>query len=154
MQHSSRQTQRELEYARQNKEYVEDKRERLAEFEKPADEDEKKKDKHSSSYYCCISIFVLVALSCGLIWYFVVNIKDSVYKEWVSKREQVQNALPQGKEEIKKSLEQGEDLLNQTQNTATDLKTKYEKAEDLYQKGVNTVDQLQGAKEKVEEVLK
>ncbi|KKR07545.1 MAG: hypothetical protein UT32_C0009G0006 [Parcubacteria group bacterium GW2011_GWC2_39_14] len=155
MQHSSRQTQRELEYARQNKEYVEEKRDRLAEFKRPSDEaDLKKKEKHSSGYYCCISIFVLVALSCGLIWYFVVNIKDSVYKEWINKREQVQNALPQGKEEIKKSLEQGETLLNQTQNTAADLKTKYEKAEDLYQKGVNTVDQLEGAKEKVENVLK
>ncbi len=155
MQHSNRQEQREQEYARQNKEYLEEKREALMDLKKrPDNQDSESKKKKLGGKFCCLSVLILTLLSLGLIYYFVINIKDSVYREWQERKKQVQDVLPQGKEEIKKSLDQGEALIDKTQETAGDLKTKYEKAEAVYQKTTNEIDQLETTKKKIEEVVK
>ena len=124
MQHSNRQEQREQEYARQNKEYLEEKREALLDLKKRhGNQDAESKKKRFGGKFCCLSILILTVLSFGLIYYFVINIKDSVYREGKRKRNKCR-MLWLRKEEIKKVSDQGEALLDKTQETAGDLKTK------------------------------
>jgi len=150
MKHSSRQLQRENEYADQNREYLQDKRGDLRELRRNERPPEKKK---KSNTFCCSFVLILILLAVGLILYFALNVKDDVYKDFINKKMQFEEVLPQGKDEVKKGIEQGEDLFQNTKETLEDVQDKYEKAQEFYDEGKETLEKIQDVKEVVEEAI-
>lgn len=148
MKHSNRQV-REEDYARQNREYLEEKRSQLRDFRK-GDQEEKKKKNNG---FCCLSVVVLILLSVALVLYFVLNVKDLVIEDYINKRQQIESMIPQGKEEVKQGVEQGAELFHETQETIENVQDKYEKAQQLYDEGKETIEKINDAKEQVEEII-
>lgn len=150
MKHSSRQQNREAEYAAKNREYLEEKREALKDFKR---DDRPREKKKRSNTFCCSFALVVIILSVGLIVYFAFNIKDDVYKDYLNKKMQLEKALPQGKEDVKQGIEQGEELFQETKETIENVHDKYEKAQEFYEEGKETLEKIQEVKEQVEEII-
>lgn len=144
MKHSSRQLAREEEFARQNQEYLDAKR---AELKSLAPNDEAEPKKRGSSYqYCCLGIAIILLLSAGLIYYFVVNVKDSVYQGYLDGKVKLEDVLPQGKTELTNSLDQGQQLIDQTKGNVQTVENKVDAAKDVY-------NQASSAYKKVNELI-
>lgn len=151
--HSNREEQ-EMEYAQMNQEYLERRREIIT--EPPIDETEKKREKREDrkvNKYCCWLIFLIAALSVFVIYYFIINIKDAVIKDYFKKKEQVEELLPQGKDEIKKSIEQGESLITETQKSVGDLQDKYQETKETVEGAQKKYEKVKEIKENIEKAI-
>jgi uncharacterized protein HemX len=148
----SNQLEQEMEYSRLNQEYLEEKRRN---FKSPADAKEKddKPRRPRINKYCCWLIFIITAISAFVIYYFIVNIKDAVVEDYYKKQKQVQELLPQGQGELKKSVEQGEALFNETQKSVGDWQKKYEETKETVEGAQKKYEEIKKAKEEVEKII-
>lgn len=139
MDHSSKKEEREVELAEKNREYLADKREQLKAIESGKAENSQKPKR---GRFCCLFISVLMLIAVGLIYYFVVNIKGVVYDEYLKRKDQVQNLMPAGKDQLDQSLNQGQNLWQDSKETLESLQAKYEQAKALYEKGQETLEKV------------
>lgn len=148
----SNQLEQEMEYARLNREYLEVKRNML---EPPAELKEKndKKGRPRINKYCCWLIFIITTISVFVIYYFVANIKDAVVEDYYKKQKQVQELLPQGQEEVKKGVEQGEALITETQKSVENLQKKYDETKNTVEEVEKKYKELKELKENVEKAI-
>ena len=161
MHHSSEQLKREQEFARQNKEYLEGKREQLADLGGRDERIQSGERKSRINKFCCLFVGVVLIFSMYAIYYFVMNIKGPLIDDYYKKKEQVKEVLPQGIEEVKKGLDQGQQLINETQKNAADLQNKIDETKDAVEniqqkadQAKQTYDEIKDIKGKVDELLK
>jgi len=159
--HSSEQLKREQEFARQNMEYLENKRERIQEFE--AKNERVSTDQRSSrtNKFCCLFVGVVLILSMYAIYYFVMAVKGPLMDDYYKKKQQIQEVLPQGIDEVKKGLDQGQQLLDETQKNAADLQSKIdetkatvENVQQKYDQAKETYDEIKNIKDDVGKLIK
>ncbi|MBI5076967.1 hypothetical protein HZB94_01110 [Candidatus Falkowbacteria bacterium] len=159
--HSNREKQ-EMEYARMNREYLEEQRGEVAGegIEKNQEEDPstplraaRDDRKKRINKFCCWLIFIIIALAVFIIYYFVINIKDVVVEDYFKKKGQVEGLLPQGKDEVKKSIEQGESLITETQKSVEDLQGKYQKTKETIEGAQKKYEEVKEIKENIEKMI-
>jgi len=134
-------TEEEIELARQNAEYLARKKAEVP-LRQPKGEDQPRKKR--LPIFCCGFVLIITLLAMLVIYYFASSIGGDVLNEYMNKKNFFQTNLPQGKEELKKSLEQGEDLINNTQENVEDVKQTYDEAKEIYDSGkeiYNTLNQ-------------
>lgn len=142
MQHSNRQLERESEYARKNREYLDEKRAQLKALDAEKVDEPVPDKKVIGRYYCCLAIAVILILAIGLIYYFVVNIKESVYSDYLKGKSGLEKILPQGQDEVKKSLDQGQDLFDKTKTQVEDAQKKYDETKETYDKAKDVYEKV------------
>ena len=152
MLHSSGQVKRddEEEVARLNREYLEEKREQLKlmrEGKERGEENAPKKKKFSG--FCCLFLVAVLAVCGYVVYYFVVEIKDPLLQDYYQKKSAIEAVLPQGKEELKKGIEQGEALYNETTGTAEELNKKFDQAKKTAEDVQQTYEQAKGLADKI-----
>ena len=152
MLHSSGQVKRddEEEVARLNREYIEEKREQLKlmrEGKGCGEENAPKKKKFSG--FCCLFLVAVLAVCGYVVYYFVVEIKDPLLKDYYQKKSAIEQALPQGAAELKKGIEQGEALYNETTGAAEDLNKKFDQAKKAAEDVQQTYEQVKDISDKV-----
>jgi len=148
MLHSSAQIKRddEEEVARLNREYIEEKRDQLRLMRESKDRGEENTPKKKKfSGFCCLFLVAVLAVCGYVVYYFVVEIKDPLMQDYYQKKSAIEAALPQGKEELKKGIEQGEQLYSDTSKTAEELNKKIEQAK-------KTADDVQKTYEQVKDI--
>ncbi len=135
MLHSNNLEEKEQEYAIQNTEYLE--RRRLERIKvRGLDEGAPMVRKRSQwAPYCCAGLMIVTLAAMILIYFFVSKIKDEVLDEYENKRKLMEQSLPLGKEELKKSLNQGEELLEGTQSNIDKAQETYDTAGKIYNTG-------------------
>ena len=111
------------------------------------------KDEPSRSKFCAWLICLILILALGLLFYVYTRIKDPLIKDIQLKKSQIESWLPQGQEEIKKSLDQGQALYDETKQNVDTAKETYDKAKDLYDKGQSAVEGVQDIYQKAEDLL-
>ena len=137
MSHNNRKDEDELEYARQNTEYLEQRRLEQRKVRGLDEEAVVSQKKRKWVPYCCAGLLMVTLAAMILIYYFVTKIKDDVFNEYIDKKNFLEQSLPQGKEELKKSLDQGERLLNDTQEKVDKAQDTYDSAKNVYDTGKN-----------------
>ena len=160
MKHSNEKIKREIEYAEENHQYLEEKRKHLKDLKQGSHERQVEKKKHSTNKMCCWMIFVVLCLAILVIIYFVRSIKTEIIDDYFNKKEQIEKILPQGKEEVKQGLEQGEQLIGETKENIENIQKKYDQAKDTienvqegYEKAKDTLEDIQDLKEKAEDFI-
>lgn len=131
MHHSNRKIENELAIAQQNKEYVEAKRAESRHLSADHHLTEPR-PKSRSRIYCCIALALVLGFCAYIIYFFATNIKSDVVNEYHDKKEQINSALPQTKNELATSIDQGEQLYNETQNSIQRLQDKFNQARKIY----------------------
>lgn len=155
MKHSSEQLKRESEYTRKNNDYMRKKRKgRRSERDDDYVEPARSKRDISSKKFCCFGVFLIVLLAIAIIYYFVSQIQDVVVKDYFEKKEQVQNIIPQGAEEVKTGVEQGENLIAETKESVENIQDKYNQAKETAEKVQQGYEDVVELKEKVEDFVK
>jgi len=120
-----------------------------------AEGDQKKEDfRKSVKNYCCFFTIIIVFGSIFLIYYFGKGIIGPLQDDLNKKKGQVIEMVPQGKDELKQSLDQGAGLYDETKKTIDDLQNKYDKAKDTINKVTDTVDQVKKAGEDIQNAVK
>lgn len=162
MKHSNRQLEREEEYARQNREYLEEKRAQLRSL-RSADREEAipKKVGFNKNFYCCAFFIVLLGVAGFIIYYFAANIKSSVYNDYIDKKGQIEKYLPSNKDELQQNINENTKIVDKTKEQIDDLQKKYQAAEEqykkikaLYDQGKEQYDRVKSAYDEVEKIKK
>jgi peptidoglycan hydrolase CwlO-like protein len=159
--HSSEQLKREQEFARQNREYLDGKREQIQDLGGNNERAHTDKRNSRTNKFCCLFVGVVLILSMYAIYYFVMAVKGPLVEDYYKKKQQVQEVLPQGIDEVKKGLDQGQQLLDETQKNAADIQNKIdttkaavEDVQQKYDQAKKTYDEIKKAKEDIEGLLK
>jgi|GEM_PF-1899563 uncharacterized protein HemX len=156
MKHSSNQSDREQEYARMNNDYLEGKRELIKSLKK--DDKAERKDKsitriRKQQKFCCW-VIIIIAIVCGYVsYYFVKSIRQPVVETFIEKKQELKQLIPEGKKELDKSLEQGEELLNETKDTIEKTQETYEKAKQTVETAQDFYENVKEANEQVQGVV-
>lgn len=132
----------ELELARENAEYLAKKRDSLHNLRPDRSDEREPPKKKRWPFFCCATTLFLTLGAMFIIYYFITNIKDSIFKEYIDKKDFLEQSLPRGKEEVKKSLEQGEQLLNNTKESVDGAEKTIDRAKDVYDTGKSVYDKL------------
>lgn len=132
----------ELALARENVDYLEKKRASHQSLRKDRSADREPPRQKRWPFFCCLTVLVLTLGAMFLIYYFVTNIKDSVFREYNDKKTFLKQSLPQGKEEVKKDLEQGEALLDDTSANVDKAQDTIDGAKKIYDTGRDVYEQL------------
>jgi uncharacterized protein HemX len=151
MLHSSEQVKRdeEEEIARVNREYLDEKRRQLQELKDGTDrmaEQKKASKRRAGKSLCCWFLVIFLALCAYVVYFFFANIKEPLFEDYYQKKSAIEQALPQGKAEVKKGIEQGEQLFGETAGAVEDLNIKIDQAK-------QTVDGVQKTVEQVKNVV-
>lgn len=125
-------TEEEIELARQNAEYLARKKNEVP-LRQPRGEELTRKRR--PPIFCCGFVLIITLLAMMLIYYFASSIGSDVINEYLDKKNFFQTNLPQGKEELKKSIEHGEDLFNNTKDNVDEAKQTYDEAKEIYDSG-------------------
>ncbi|MBU1131978.1 hypothetical protein KKC32_01840 [Patescibacteria group bacterium] len=141
MEHTNRQSEHEFEYAAENERYLLEKR---AKVESSADErsERKEKQKSKAQTYCCLFVFFIFIFSVAVIYYFVINIKDDVYNDFLEKKNLLEQNLPPAKAELEKSLEQGQTLYDEAEKSVNEVQSDIDKAKEIYETGKEVYDKV------------
>ena len=114
-----------------------------------SNEQDKKQSTKSARGFCSILIIIFL-LACGyLIYYFVINIKDPLIKDY----KKVRDMLPLANEQTKQSVEQSEKLYMETKEQIENIQDKYEKVKETYESGKDIYEQGKEVFEKVEKYV-
>lgn len=132
----------EIDFAKQNNEYISEKREQLKTL-KPKFDQQSKTLKQRSRKFCAVILFMVIVMIGYLIYYFIVNVKDHVFADYFQKREQIKEMVPVGKEKLKEGIERTEEMYKETQETIDVLEERYHQAEETYEKGKEIYDSSQ-----------
>lgn len=145
--HSSKQLERELEYAQVNQDYVREKREQLKALRgAPV----KKKRNWKWRFYCCGAGVVLVVIVFGVLYYLASNSKIKLPTVPApTELTKPSGLLPQGQQELKTSLQQGEQLYQETKNTMENAQQTYQKAKEITDKTADFYQKLDDAKKAI-----
>jgi len=130
---TSNRLQREKELQAANDDYIGEKRDRLRELDH--DEEEVPKKKKRFNLTCCVFYLIIFLIAAYAILYFVQSVKDEVIEDYYDKKNQIEEMIPEGRGELEKSIEQGEDLFNNTKENVENIQDGVEKAQDLYETG-------------------
>lgn len=142
---------REQEFARQNREYLEGKREQLDELgrgERVTPDNRKSR----INKFCCLFAGVVLIFSAYGIYYFIMSVKGPLIDDYYKKKEQVKEVLPQGVDEVKKGIDQGQQLINETQKNAADLQNKINETKAAVENVQQKVDQAKQTYNEIKEV--
>lgn len=137
----------EEEIARLNREYIEEKREQLRSMRESKERGETaapKKKKFSG--FCCLFLIAFSAVCGYVVYYFIINVKGPLLQDYYQKKSAIEQALPQGKAELKKGIEQGESLYNETTGAAEELNKKFDQAKETVEQVQDTVDAIKKIK--------
>ena len=78
MKHSNEKIKREIDFAVENHQYLEEKRKHLKDSKRESNDSKKEKRKHSTNKMCCWMIFIVLCLAILVIFYFVRSIKTNI----------------------------------------------------------------------------
>lgn len=132
MEHSNRKLEEELELARLNKEYVEAKREEFRGFDQGGDAPERG-PKTRTRIYCCVALSLVLGICAFIIYFFVSSIKSSVVNDFYDKKAQLNATIPQVKNELSTSIDQGTALYDETAANVKNIQEQYNKAKSMFE---------------------
>lgn len=150
MLHSSNKVNRheEEEIARLNREYIDEKREQLRLLRQDGGRGDARPKKKFSPF-CCLFLMAFLIICGYVVYYFVMNVKDPLINDYYQKKSAIEQALPQGKAELKKGIEQGEALYNETTGAAEDLNKKFDQAKETVETVQDTIETIKKIKEDI-----
>lgn len=85
---------------------------------------------------CCLVLLLILGLSAYLVYYFYINIKDPLYKEYLKEKENIEQStekINEIKNNVNQAIESGKDLINKAEDTKESFDQAYEDVENVKQ---------------------
>jgi len=117
----------EEELARLNREYLDEKTKDAPPPAMPA----RRKLISGSPLTCCVPVVFMIGIIALIAFYWISSGQSAVPDEAVRRLNELNSVLPQAKEELKKSLEQGEKLYTETETNINNAQEKYEQTKEV-----------------------
>ena len=138
------QLEKEIEYARQNDEYLEARRERQRPLRQPRTDfvGETPEKRRGKNYFCCWLFIIVFLVVTGIAFYLILNFQEQLPQELENKKGALEKLLPGAQAELKTSIDQGEQLYNDTEKSVNEVQQNVDKAKQIYDTGKEVYDKV------------